>query len=130
MTPSKLNEKELNQADRKKIMSALFQDFVIQHGQTALVMLGRMPGTDGQLMTDPDPEAAKTLIDQLEMLRDKTRGNLIPRTRLVGQKYCRTPERFRQNNGIHGGGRISGAYQGLMRMSRNADCMLKCWFQI
>jgi hypothetical protein len=81
MTPSKLNEKELNQADRKKIMSALFQDFVIQHGQTALVMLGRMPGTDGQLMTDPDPEAAKTLIDQLEMLRDKTRGNLLPEER-------------------------------------------------
>ena len=62
-------------------MSALFQDFVIQHGQTALVMLGRMPGTDGQVISDPDPEAAKTLIDQLEMIRDKTRGNLLPEER-------------------------------------------------
>jgi hypothetical protein len=60
LIPSRLPEKDLEQADRKKIMSALFQDFVIQHGQTALVMLGRMPGTDGQVISDPDPEAAKT----------------------------------------------------------------------
>ena len=81
MIPSKLPEKELEQADRKKIMSALFQDFIIQHGQTALVMLGRMPGTHGQAVSEPDPEAAKTLIDQLEMIRDKTRGNLLPEER-------------------------------------------------
>ncbi len=81
MIPSKLSEKELEQADRKKIMSSIFQDFVIQHGQTALIMLGRMPGTDGHLISDPDPEAAKTLIDQLEMIRDKTKGNLLPEER-------------------------------------------------
>lgn len=62
-------------------MSALFQDFVIQHGQTALVMLGRMPGADGQVISNPDPKSAKTLIDQLEMIRDKTRGNLLPEER-------------------------------------------------
>lgn len=81
MIPSKLPEKELEQAGRKKIMSALFQDFVVQHGQTALVMLGRMPGTDGQVIPQPDPEAAKILIDQLEMIRDKTKGNLLPEER-------------------------------------------------
>ena len=81
MIPSKLSEEELAQADRERIMSALFQDFIVQHGQTALVMLGRMPGTDGSLISEADPEAAKTLIDQLEMIRDKTQGNLLPEER-------------------------------------------------
>ena len=62
-------------------MSAVFQDFVIQHGQTALVMLGRMPGTNGRLIGEPDPEAAKILIDQMEMIREKTQGNLLPEER-------------------------------------------------
>ena len=62
-------------------MSAVFQDFVIQHGQTALVMLGRMPGTNGSLIGEPDPEAAKILIDQMEMIREKTQGNLFPEER-------------------------------------------------
>ena len=81
MIPSKLPENELESADRGQILSAIFQDFVIQHGQTALVMLGRVPGSDGQLLSEPDPAAAKTLIDQLEMIREKTRGNLLPEER-------------------------------------------------
>lgn len=81
MIPSQLPEKELESADRSQILSAIFQDFIIQHGQTALVMLGRIPGTDGQLLSEPDPTSAKTLIDQLEMIREKTRGNLLPEER-------------------------------------------------
>jgi len=79
--PSHLPEKDLENADRSRILSAIFQDFVIQHGQTALVMLGRIPGTDGQILGEPDPQAAKILIDQLEMLREKTKGNLLPEER-------------------------------------------------
>lgn len=81
MIPSQLPEKELESADRNQILSAVFQDFVIQHGQTALVMLGRMPGLDGQVLSEPDPASAKILIDQLEMIREKTRGNLLPEER-------------------------------------------------
>lgn len=56
-------------------MTALFSAMVLQQTQTALMLLGQVPHPDtGQTVVDL--EAAQVLIDQLEMLEVKTRGNL------------------------------------------------------
>ena len=76
MTPeTKLNEDALANATRDEIMSAIFADMVIHLGNTALIFLGRIPNpeTGGTML---EIEGAKMLIDQVEMLQDKTRGNL------------------------------------------------------
>ena len=44
MKPQPISEQELSEADSKEIYSKLFQDFVIQHAQTALALLGKMSG--------------------------------------------------------------------------------------
>jgi hypothetical protein len=55
--------------------SALFAQMIMHLASTALVMLGRMPNPmTGKTETDLD--TARLLIDQLEMLDVKTKGNL------------------------------------------------------
>ena len=55
--------------------SALFANLVLQQTNMALMFLGKTPGPEG--MTPPrDLEAASLFIDTLEMLAEKTRGNL------------------------------------------------------
>ena len=79
MKPQPINEQELSDATRREIYSKLFLDFVMQHAQTALALLGKMPGVKASTESEPiemDPASAKALIDQLEMIREKTRGNL------------------------------------------------------
>ena len=79
MKPQPINEQELSDADSKEIYSKLFLDFVMQHAQTALALLGKMSGMKASPESEPiemDPASAKALIDQLEMIREKTRGNL------------------------------------------------------
>ena len=44
MKPQPINEQELSDATRREIYSKLFLDFVMQHAQTALALLGKMPG--------------------------------------------------------------------------------------
>lgn len=53
-----------------------FVQFVMIQAQNVLYVLGKIPGPDG---TAPQPnlEAAKMLIDQLDMIQHKTKGNLI-----------------------------------------------------
>jgi hypothetical protein len=59
-------------------MSVRFENMVVQHTNMTLMLLGRMPHPEsGQ--TFRDIEGAKLLIDQLEMLEFKTRGNLDAR---------------------------------------------------
>jgi len=77
--PRPINEQELSDANRREIYSKLFLDFVMQHAQTALALLGKMPGVKASPESEPvemDPVSAKALIGQLEMIREKTRGNL------------------------------------------------------
>ena len=84
MKPRPINEKKLSDADRKEIYSKLFLDFVMQHAQTALALLGKMPGVKASPESEPielDPASAKALIEQLEMIREKTRGNLAAEER-------------------------------------------------
>lgn len=55
--------------------SALFANLVLQQTNMALMFLGKAPGPEG--MTPPrDLEAASLFIDTLEMLAEKTKGNL------------------------------------------------------
>lgn len=52
-----------------------FVQFIMVQAQNILFVLGKIPGPDG---TAPSPnlEAAKMLIDQLEVIQVKTKGNL------------------------------------------------------
>jgi hypothetical protein len=52
-----------------------FVQFVMMQAQNIFYVLGRIPSQDGRPIP-PNLEAAKILIDQLEMIQEKTRGNL------------------------------------------------------
>src|SRR5277367_5198790 len=52
-----------------------FVQFVMMQTQNIFYVLGRIPSPDGRPIP-PNLEAAKILIDQLEMIQEKTRGNL------------------------------------------------------
>jgi Domain of unknown function (DUF1844) len=68
-------EDTLANASREEIMSALFANMVIQQTNMAMMLLGKVAHPEtGQFMQDV--ESAKMFIDQLEMLEEKTKGNL------------------------------------------------------
>jgi hypothetical protein len=52
-----------------------FVQFVMMQAQNIFYVLGRIPSPDGRPIP-PNLEAAKLLIDQLEMIQEKTRSNL------------------------------------------------------
>lgn len=52
-----------------------FVQFVMMQVQNIFYVLGRIPSPDGRPIP-PNLEAAKILIDQLEMVQEKTRNNL------------------------------------------------------
>lgn len=84
--PPPLNEDQLADATPEQIHSALFAQLVTGHAQIAMMFLGRYPNPQTGQTENPDPEAAKLYIDQLEMLAAKTRGNLsAEETRLLEQ---------------------------------------------
>jgi hypothetical protein len=56
-------------------MAQRFVQFVMMQAQNIYYVLGRIPSPDGRAIP-PNLEAAKILIDQLEMIQEKTRGNL------------------------------------------------------
>lgn len=56
-------------------MTQRFIEFVMMQSQQAALFLGRLPNPHTG-KTEPNLEVARMLIDQLEMLREKTRGNL------------------------------------------------------
>ena len=53
-----------------------FSTFVLSLGTTALYQLGAVPDPESGEAMEADPLVAQQTIDTLEMLRDKTRGNL------------------------------------------------------
>jgi hypothetical protein len=53
-----------------------FSTFVLSLGTTALYQLGVMSDPTSGEVSDPDPLIAQQTIDTLEMLREKTLGNL------------------------------------------------------
>jgi hypothetical protein len=56
-------------------MAQRFVQFVMMQAQNIYYVLGKIPSQDGRAMP-PNLEAAKMLIDQLEMVQEKTRNNL------------------------------------------------------
>jgi Domain of unknown function (DUF1844) len=61
-------------AGRAEMISALFIQMILQQTNMALLFLGRVPHPEtGETMRDID--GARLLIDQLEVLELKTRGN-------------------------------------------------------
>jgi Domain of unknown function (DUF1844) len=63
------------QISRDEMYSALFAHMIMQQSNMAMLLLGKVPHPEsGKVMQDLD--AAKLFIDQLEMLQEKTKGNL------------------------------------------------------
>lgn len=56
-------------------MTRRFIEFVLMQAQQIALMLGHLPGPDGKPL-EPNLPVAKIFIDQLDMIREKTRGNL------------------------------------------------------
>ncbi|MSU37399.1 MAG: DUF1844 domain-containing protein [Pedosphaera sp.] len=56
--------------------AALFSQLVTGHGQMALMFLGKLPNPQTGNVEMPILEAARTFMDQLEMLQEKTQGNI------------------------------------------------------
>ena len=53
-----------------------FPTFVLSLAASAMVQLGMAPGPEGEKREAPDLPMARQVIDTLEMLAEKTRGNL------------------------------------------------------
>jgi hypothetical protein len=64
-------------AESEESTSLVFAQMVLQHSNLALIFLGKTPNPQTGQMTQ-DLDNARFLIDQLEMLAVKTRGNLAP----------------------------------------------------
>jgi hypothetical protein len=62
---------------QEREMAQKFVQFVMMQAQNILYVLGKIATPDGRAMP-PDLASAKMLIDQLETIEYKTRGNLIP----------------------------------------------------
>ena len=66
---------EFQQSTQSGEMNRRFIEFVLMQAQQIALMLGQIPGPDGKTM-EPNLPVARIFIDQLEMIREKTRGNL------------------------------------------------------
>lgn len=75
MSEPNLPEDALANASREEILSAMFANLIFQHTNMTLLMLGRMSHPESG-ENFKDLEAAKVLIDQLEAIEFKTKGNL------------------------------------------------------
>jgi hypothetical protein len=66
---------EVQNTQQSGEMTRRFIEFVLMQAQQIALMLGQIPGPDGKPMEANLP-VARIFIDQLEMIREKTRGNL------------------------------------------------------
>ena len=66
---------EVQQSTHSGEMAQRFIELVMMQAQQAAMFLGQLPGPDGQKLEANLPYARR-FIDQLEMLQEKTRGNL------------------------------------------------------
>jgi hypothetical protein len=65
-----------SKTDGGKLSKIDFSTFVLSLSTSALYQMGLVPGPDGDRVDAPDRLLAQQTIDSLEMLREKTRGNL------------------------------------------------------
>ncbi len=74
---TKIGDEEVeDESARSELPKVDFSTFVLSLGTTALYQLGVMPEPGTGERTEADPLIAQQTIDTLEMLREKTRGNL------------------------------------------------------
>jgi hypothetical protein len=66
---------EVQKSTHSGEMAQRFIELVMMQAQQAAMFLGQLPGPDGQKLEANLPYA-RMFIDQLEMLQEKTRGNL------------------------------------------------------
>lgn len=66
---------EVQQSTHSGEMAQRFIELVMMQAQQTAMFLGQLPGPDGQKLEANLPYA-RMFIDQLEMLQEKTRGNL------------------------------------------------------
>ena len=66
---------EVQNSQQSGEMTRRFIEFGLMQAQQIALMLGQIPGPDGKPM-EPNLPIARIFIDQLEMIREKTRGNL------------------------------------------------------
>ena len=66
---------EVQNSQQSGEMTRRFIEFVLMQAQQIALMLGQIPGPDGKPL-GPNLPVARIFIDQLEMIREKTRGNL------------------------------------------------------
>ena len=66
---------EVQNSQQSGEMTRRFVEFVLMQAQQIALMLGQIPGPEGKPL-EPNLPVAKVFIDQLEMIREKTRGNL------------------------------------------------------
>ena len=75
MSDTVMPQQDLGPISREEMASALFAQLVIQQSNMALLLMGKVPHPQTG-KTVRDIEAARLFIDQLEMLEEKTKGNL------------------------------------------------------
>ena len=63
-------------AASEKLPAIDFSTFVLSLSTSALCQMGVVPDPTTGSLLDPDKEIARQTIDAIEMLREKTRGNL------------------------------------------------------
>lgn len=68
---------QVQKTDQSGEMTQLFIQFVMMQHQQTLFALGKHPNTPPNA-PPPNLTLAKAFIDQLGMIREKTRGNLTP----------------------------------------------------
>ena len=68
---------QVQKTDQAGEMAKLFVQFVMMQHQQTLFALGKHPNTPPGA-PPPNTALAKAFIDQLGMIREKTRGNLSP----------------------------------------------------
>lgn len=66
---------EVQHTNQSGEMAQRFVELVMMQAQQAAMFLGQLPAPDGS-HPEPNLEYARLFIDQLEMLQEKTRGNL------------------------------------------------------
>jgi hypothetical protein len=63
-------------SDDSNLLKIDFSTFVLSLSTSALYQMGLVEGPDGEKLGEPNKGLAQQTIDSLEMLRDKTLGNL------------------------------------------------------
>jgi hypothetical protein len=66
---------EVQKTPQSGEMTRRFIEFVLMQAQQIALLLGQIPGPEGKPI-EPNLPVARMFIDQLEMIREKTRGNL------------------------------------------------------